>query len=1455
MSTSVHAQENAKPWVFWYWMYAAVSQPGIHADLVAMKEAGLGGAYLMPINGKSTYTPVAEQLSPAWWDLVHYASQQADSLGLQLGMHFCDGFAVGGGPWITPALSMQKVVWTTTEVNGDFNGILSQPATNEGYYEDIAVLAFPFIKEDKSTPVVTTSLPNVNAQILSSKENKENVKSTDPCWIQYTYAAPFTCRSITIRGNNYQAQRLKLSVSEDGTQFHEVLQMTAPRHGWLDSHADHTYSIPVTTSRYFRFDYNKAGSEPGAEDLDNAKWKQSLKITGIHLSNQPRIDQYEGKSGAVWRISNTVASTVPAHTSTSNSITSKIPANINTGNSNTNTSNSITSKVPANINIGNSITSKIPTHTNTSNSITSKVPTHTNTSNSITSKVPAHTNTSNSITSKVPANTNTSNSITSTVPAHTNTSNSITNAVPTNVNTDHAITNSDLAIAQDQIIDLTTRIDTHGHLKWKAPKGDWTILRIGHTSTGHKNVTGGAGAGLECDKFNPAAVRFQFDHWYGEALKRAKLSVLHVDSWECGSQNWSPVFSAAFKKQHGYDLLKWLPAMAGIPVDNAAASEQFLLDIRRTINNLIQVNFYDTLSALAHTNGVAFSAESTAPMITGDGMEHYHAVDYPMGEFWLRSPTHDKPNDMLDAISGAHVYDKQIIQAEAFTELRNSWDEYPGMLKTGIDRNFALGINKLVFHVFAHNPWMDKKPGMTLNGIGLYFQRDQTWWPYVSAMVNYVTRCQHLLQQGKPVVDIGVYTGDNLPKRAVLPERLVPLLPTLFGDSTVQREKRRLANVGEPTREMPAGVTASANISKAEDWIDPLHGYAYDSYNKLSDSARYRISLKLTDTLKHIDIPPDFISGEQGIAWTHRSAPDKEIYFVSNQQEKERHLQLSFRVKGKTPVLYDAVNDAYLQPEAFKTNADRTSLTLSLPPNGAMFVLFTDKPMDNVHKQTYYAPFQTLDNPWKVSFAPNDTVLFEKLTDWSQHASEKIKYFSGTAHYIQNVHLPNPPSTILLDAGNIANIAAVKVNDIDCGIIWTPPYRVDISKAVHSGLNKIDIAVTNTWANRIIGDRIQTAASNRSGDSSQLKETYTVFSDKQAGDHLLPAGLLGPVRLLTDYQVADTVMERVYNEVKTPYKYGLVMVPANDTLKMDCPTIFRKNNQWYMVYIVFDGRGYETWLAKSKDLLNWQTLGKMMSFSDSTNWDANQKAGYTALQDYKWGGNYEWTPYKGKYWLSYFGGASTGYEAGLLSIGIAYTNKDITRPHEWQRMPHPVLKATDTDAGWWENNTIYKSSVIRDDKKLTGHSFVMYYNAKGDSMKPKRGKERIGMAVSDDMEHWVRWGKDPLLDHYTGITGDAVIQQMDSLYVMFYYGAFWKDKPKEAFNRFACSYDLVHWTDWKGADLINSSEAYDNLFAHKSFVVKWKGVVYHYYCAVDKAGHRGIAVATSVDKGKSKLNY
>ncbi|MDN3548441.1 glycosylase [Mucilaginibacter aquaedulcis] len=337
--------------------------------------------------------------------------------------------------------------------------------------------------------------------------------------------------------------------------------------------------------------------------------------------------------------------------------------------------------------------------------------------------------------------------------------------------------------------------------------------------------------------------------------------------------------------------------------------------------------------------------------------------------------------------------------------------------------------------------------------------------------------------------------------------------------------------------------------------------------------------------------------------------------------------------------------------------------------------------------------------------------------------------------------------------------------------------------------------------------------------------------------------------------VPEKVMQDIYEQVKTPYKYGMVMVPDSNSKKIDCPSVFRKGNNWYMTYLVFNGRGYETWLADSKDLLHWKTRGRILSFSDTTNWDNNQKAGYIALQDNKWGGSYQLQKYQDKYWLSYFGGQSRGYEKGLLSIGIANTDQDPAVAHEWKRLDHPVLSSIDKDVSWWDNHTQYKETVIWDKSRLTGYPFLMYYNANGDSVNKKRGAERIGMAVSDDMLHWKRFGKDPVLNHGDGITGDPYIQKIGDVYVMFYFGAFWKTGTSGVFNRFAASYDLIHWTDWTGNKLIESSESYDNMFAHKSFVVKYKGVVYHFYCAVNKADQRGIAIATSKDMGKSELSF
>lgn len=355
-------------------------------------------------------------------------------------------------------------------------------------------------------------------------------------------------------------------------------------------------------------------------------------------------------------------------------------------------------------------------------------------------------------------------------------------------------------------------------------------------------------------------------------------------------------------------------------------------------------------------------------------------------------------------------------------------------------------------------------------------------------------------------------------------------------------------------------------------------------------------------------------------------------------------------------------------------------------------------------------------------------------------------------------------------------------------------------------------------------------------------------------------------------KISQNVMQKIYDEVKTPYKYGMVVAPEDNYHKIDCPMVYREGNRWFMTYVVYngkdgtDGRGYETWLATSDDLLQWKTLGRLLCYADK-GWDMNQRAGYPALIDWTWNGSYEMAKYKGRHWMSYFGGEGTGYESVRkpLNMGMASTKGDITQAHPWETSPAPVLSINDKSAQWWEKLTHYKSTVYWDRNKTLGKPFVMFYNAAGINPANQLKAERIGIALSSNMTSWrrlpLRTAKrktgNPVFFHEAPgiITGDAQIVKFPHYYVMFYFSAFNPKRKYNAYNTFAVSRDLVNWQDWEGSDLIYPSKPYDDMFAHKSYVLKHQGVVYHFYCAVNHAGQRGIAVATSVPMGRSQVSF
>ena len=334
---------------------------------------------------------------------------------------------------------------------------------------------------------------------------------------------------------------------------------------------------------------------------------------------------------------------------------------------------------------------------------------------------------------------------------------------------------------------------------------------------------------------------------------------------------------------------------------------------------------------------------------------------------------------------------------------------------------------------------------------------------------------------------------------------------------------------------------------------------------------------------------------------------------------------------------------------------------------------------------------------------------------------------------------------------------------------------------------------------------------------------------------------------MTAARIVDpATMQRVYEEAKTPCKYGVVIKGENPDELVDCVSLFRCDGHWYMMFVASVKKsGYQTYLARSEDLLHWEKLGKVLSFTKPGEWDAWQADGGVALCDYTWGGSGELERFDGKYWLSYIGGAKQGYEPDPLAIGMAWTETP-TAVKEWNRVKeNPVLAPQQPDVRGFESQTLYKSQIIHDKTSSLGWPFVMLYNGK-----LKSGYERIGMAVSRDMVHWTRYGNDPVVangqDKQRGISGDPQIVRMGDVWVMFYFGAFWKPG---AFDTFACSYDLVNWTKWEGPHLIEPSESFDKTYAHKPWIVKWNGVVYHFYCAVGDQG-RVIALATSKDLRK-----
>jgi hypothetical protein len=319
-------------------------------------------------------------------------------------------------------------------------------------------------------------------------------------------------------------------------------------------------------------------------------------------------------------------------------------------------------------------------------------------------------------------------------------------------------------IARQNILDLTSRLTPDGRLEWDLPAGQWTLLRLGHTSTGVENHPAPSGGlGLESDKLSKEASEAAFAGLMAKVIDDSRplagegktLVSTHIDSWETGSQNWTPRFRQEFKRLRGYDPLPLLPVMTGRVVDSLEVSERFLWDIRKTVDDLLLENYAAQFEKMARRHGLRLSIEAYSGEPAED-MAYGGRADEPMAEFWSWA-RYGAASSCTEMASAAHIYGKPILGAESFTADNNEkWQGYPGSIKELGDWAFCEGINRFVFHRYALQPWTNpnRAPGMSMGPWGLHYERTETWWEQSKAWHQYLARCQFLLRQGLYVADL-----------------------------------------------------------------------------------------------------------------------------------------------------------------------------------------------------------------------------------------------------------------------------------------------------------------------------------------------------------------------------------------------------------------------------------------------------------------------------------------------------------------------------------------------------------------------------------------------------------------------------------------------------------------------------------------------------------------------------
>lgn len=710
------------------------------------------------------------------------------------------------------------------------------------------------------------------------------------------------------------------------------------------------------------------------------------------------------------------------------------------------------------------------------------------------------------------------------------------------------------------VLDLTKHLSADGTLNWKAPAGEWRVIRFGFTLNDHCRVSTCSEGwdGYAIDPFDDGAFVRYWDAVVEPLIADAgplagkSLKYLHTDSWEVEVANWTPHLREEFQKRRGYDLLPWLPVVAGKIVNSRDEANRFLHDFRRTIGDLAIDHHYKLFKERAHAHGLLIHPESGGPhAVPIDAQQCLGFDDAPMSEFWAWSWKHRIGDAnrffVKQPASAAHTYGHKLVLAEGFTTIGPHWQETLwDNLKPSFDQACCEGLNLLVWHAFVCSPQEQGIPGLQYFA-GTHLNPNVTWWAKSAPFFSYINRCQAMLQRGLFVADVCYYYGDHVPNfaqhkrsdpthirpgydydvitgeallarasvkdgRIVLPDGMSYRLLVLRDSNTIslpilKKVKELVAAGAKVVGPKPASATSL--YDSADDVKEIAAG--------LWDQGRVVANSSVRDVLLAAGVKADFEFSsdepEADVDYIHRRDGEAEIYFVANRSNRAVRLKCIFRVAGKAPELWNAVNGERRFAAAYVEADGRTTLPLELAPCGSSFVVFRDPaekhPATATRNEMLLRPVLEIQGPWKVQF-PDRTVSFQNLISWTEHADPSIKFHSGTACYTKSFSLPpskihNSKSKTYLDLGDLRELAEVRLNGRRLGIVWTPPFQVDVTGAVKPEDNILEVEVVNFWPNRIIGDDLL---------PPEKRVTKTNIRKLTKDTPLMRSGLFGPVRIL-----------------------------------------------------------------------------------------------------------------------------------------------------------------------------------------------------------------------------------------------------------------------------------------------------------------------------------------------------